>query len=296
MSKFHVNKKGVPAPCKAQKGNCPLGGEESHFDTQEEAQAAADKANEQEHGIIAGINESHDENSTLKTADGIELREGDNVFRYADDDDEDAIFGSESEARDYIDYIYYGTDVDRELTQKGLEKVEITKEMIDRYQKEEAIKVKNRTHGTYQGNEYRTSAETKSALLMQLNKNNVKRVFDDGFQNGDIPLNYKTESFNNTPVELDVKISKTGNDEYEVKGEIHEYSMSEDDFDSQEEFNDYVRGEPDMSYDVDYKFTSDELKNNLIESERLGDNGIRYNETQGALFAGVYDMSRDNMK
>lgn len=55
MSKFHINKHGVPAPCRAQKGNCPLGGDESHFDTQEEAQVAADKINEQQHGILPGV-------------------------------------------------------------------------------------------------------------------------------------------------------------------------------------------------------------------------------------------------
>lgn len=37
MSKFHINKHGVPAPCKAQKGNCPYDGEDSHFNTVEEA-------------------------------------------------------------------------------------------------------------------------------------------------------------------------------------------------------------------------------------------------------------------
>ena len=26
MAKFHINKHGVPAPCKAKPGNCPLGG------------------------------------------------------------------------------------------------------------------------------------------------------------------------------------------------------------------------------------------------------------------------------
>ena len=56
MSKFHINKHGVPALCKAKEGNCPLGGDtggKNHFDTQEEAQAAADKMNEGEFGIFA---------------------------------------------------------------------------------------------------------------------------------------------------------------------------------------------------------------------------------------------------
>lgn len=57
MSKFHINKKGVPAPCKATKGNCPLGGEsgnENHYNTQEEAQAGADIVNEAKYGKLPG--------------------------------------------------------------------------------------------------------------------------------------------------------------------------------------------------------------------------------------------------
>lgn len=52
MSKWHINKKGVPAPCKAQNGKCPLGGENSHFDSEEEAQKAAHKMLEEEFGVI----------------------------------------------------------------------------------------------------------------------------------------------------------------------------------------------------------------------------------------------------
>lgn len=60
MTKFHINKHGVPAPCKAKKGNCPYGGEsgnENHFETEREAQKFADELNESKFGIINGINE-----------------------------------------------------------------------------------------------------------------------------------------------------------------------------------------------------------------------------------------------
>ncbi len=57
MAKFHINKHGVPAPCKAKPGNCPLGGDETHFNSPEEAQVAADKMNEEKHGIIPGMRE-----------------------------------------------------------------------------------------------------------------------------------------------------------------------------------------------------------------------------------------------
>ena len=55
MSKFHINKHGVPAPCKATKGNCPLGGEERHFESQDAAQKYADKVNIEKHGYLPSI-------------------------------------------------------------------------------------------------------------------------------------------------------------------------------------------------------------------------------------------------
>lgn len=55
MSKFHINKHGVPAPCRATKGNCPLGGEGEHFNTQQEAQEYADKVNMEKHGYLPSI-------------------------------------------------------------------------------------------------------------------------------------------------------------------------------------------------------------------------------------------------
>lgn len=52
MAKFHINGKGIPAPCKAKSGNCPFGGSDSHYDTIVDAQKAADKNNEAEHSIL----------------------------------------------------------------------------------------------------------------------------------------------------------------------------------------------------------------------------------------------------
>lgn len=54
--KFHINAKGVPAPCRATKGNCPFGGAESHFDTVEAAQVEADRRNELEFNTIPTVN------------------------------------------------------------------------------------------------------------------------------------------------------------------------------------------------------------------------------------------------
>lgn len=65
MSKFHINKHGVPAPCKAKPGNCPLGGDETHFNSQEEAQVAIDKQNEAKYGHLPGIVSSEDKEANL---------------------------------------------------------------------------------------------------------------------------------------------------------------------------------------------------------------------------------------
>jgi hypothetical protein len=62
MSKFHINKHGVPAPCKAKPGNCPLGGDETHFGSREEAQEAINKINEEKHGLLSEMREKTKEN------------------------------------------------------------------------------------------------------------------------------------------------------------------------------------------------------------------------------------------
>ena len=67
MSKFHINKHGVPAPCKATKGNCPLGGEERHFESQEAAQEYADKVNAEKHGMLPGVSSSNSKTITHTT-------------------------------------------------------------------------------------------------------------------------------------------------------------------------------------------------------------------------------------
>ena len=53
MSKYHINKKGVPALCKATKGNCPLG---EHFKTEKEAEEFQTETMEREHGFLPEVN------------------------------------------------------------------------------------------------------------------------------------------------------------------------------------------------------------------------------------------------
>lgn len=78
MSKFHINKHGVPAPCRAKEGNCPYGGSDSHYDTYEEAQAAANKQNESEYGALRALK------TTYYTEDGVSIQAGDKAYIVSD--------------------------------------------------------------------------------------------------------------------------------------------------------------------------------------------------------------------
>lgn len=67
MAKYHINKEGVPAVCRAQTRPCPLGGEDTHFNTKEEAQSHVDKTARKEFGVIPGVAEYVKVPSTFST-------------------------------------------------------------------------------------------------------------------------------------------------------------------------------------------------------------------------------------
>lgn len=52
MTKFHINKHGIPAICKAKEGNCPLGDNSTHFTSEKEAQEYINKINQKEFNIL----------------------------------------------------------------------------------------------------------------------------------------------------------------------------------------------------------------------------------------------------
>lgn len=56
MNKYHINKHGVPAVCRARSGNCPLGGDEQHFNSEQEAQEYANKVNEERYQMLPEVN------------------------------------------------------------------------------------------------------------------------------------------------------------------------------------------------------------------------------------------------
>lgn len=55
MPRYHINKHGVPAPCKAEDGKCPLGGTTSHFTSKQDAQIFIDSKNKSSHGLLPKI-------------------------------------------------------------------------------------------------------------------------------------------------------------------------------------------------------------------------------------------------
>lgn len=55
MAKYHINKKGVPAVCRATTKPCPLGGEEVHFGSKEEAEAFTQNKMKKEHGLLTTL-------------------------------------------------------------------------------------------------------------------------------------------------------------------------------------------------------------------------------------------------
>ena len=54
---YHIAKNGTPAICKAQPGKCPLGNQDEHFDTVEEAQIYADELNQKYRDAYNGFKE-----------------------------------------------------------------------------------------------------------------------------------------------------------------------------------------------------------------------------------------------
>lgn len=52
MAKYHIKKDGTPGICRAKVGNCPLGGEENHYDSIEDARFEAERINDEKYGLV----------------------------------------------------------------------------------------------------------------------------------------------------------------------------------------------------------------------------------------------------
>lgn len=63
MTKFHIKRDGTPGICYAEKGKCPLGGDNVHFPTREAAQQAADERNAESNELFM---QNQHKNAVLK--------------------------------------------------------------------------------------------------------------------------------------------------------------------------------------------------------------------------------------
>ena len=106
MTKYHINSKGVPSPCRAVKGNCPFGGDsgsENHYNSAEEAQAAADERNQSEFGMFPADKLSPAANTAISAVDSSIAADGSHDLSYEIDGFENeplAIDGSISKVDD----------------------------------------------------------------------------------------------------------------------------------------------------------------------------------------------------
>lgn len=60
-NRYHIGKNGLPAACQAKKRMCPLGGEEVHFASKEEAEEYAEKTNMKKYGLFHGNKSKNDD-------------------------------------------------------------------------------------------------------------------------------------------------------------------------------------------------------------------------------------------
>lgn len=144
MAKYHINKNGVPAICKAKEGQCPLGGQsgsENHYDTSQEAQVAADKINESRYGLLNDVNHSTIDSLVSLLGDKHLLED---IVYLTNEDDLKTINEQLIEEHNLDDY-YYGDEFEQTLDiaeqlshQKVLETIEekLTNEDLSRISNE----------------------------------------------------------------------------------------------------------------------------------------------------------------
>lgn len=73
MAKYHITPKGLPHICKAEKGRCPFGGMDDHYDSMEDAQAAINSKMENEFGLLPGNNVEQKKTVEVQIPEGKEV-------------------------------------------------------------------------------------------------------------------------------------------------------------------------------------------------------------------------------
>lgn len=234
MSKFHINSKGVPAPCKATKGNCPFGGEENHYNNKEEAQIAADKTNQANFGIIPGVG-TKIEYSKYNGSSDFENRE----------------------------------EFDKNIHFEGM--YSLPKKTVANILSSESL-----NDGTFTGED-------------------VVKAFDNIFKDGGTILKYQSESFNNTTTELNVEITKVGENEYKMTGTFSEYSMIGYEFDNEDGYEEHLETRPDITHDVNCIFNREQIETHLNENMIIDTIGNK-EDVPGAINYGLYAIVKENLE
>lgn len=350
MGKFHINKHGIPAPCKASKGVCPLGGESSHFDSKESAQAYADKLNADEFGTLHGMevsdlrvdktaardskgnyqpnysnldsNESvqnHFKNEIegVKDSKGhwtITTNNGDNIHNHFRSHLENKKHGYEtmlSSAKSQFTNRIQSGDMDttfknevanfaakeaaKELSNKKLngEQVYVSSEENDGkvdWVNKYAEDVSSHS-GNYLGASYSMSQKSAIHFNDNMNNENFEQMFDKSLSERNLETTYEKFNKDGLPSNLSLKVEKDG-DGYRATGEISEFTYVENDFDTKEEYEEYKKGSPDESRDLDYKFTTSELKDVLDRRGKLTQ-GFHSSQSPAGVISGLFQMSRE---
>lgn len=176
--KFHINRKGVPAVCFATKRPCPFGGEEKHYNSEREAQIAANKKNEEEFGTF------HE----LKKKEPVKKRPAPTTHRWAKSKEERKIVKDRIQAladkpgRNYLDNCESSEKI------RGYDKIKSTtkhysEERVDRDNKIELNFGRGRLIGYYRVRHlilnWRTKKKEMGYQVVEIRDNGQTTFYDD---------------------------------------------------------------------------------------------------------------------
>lgn len=213
MGKFHINKNGVPAPCRAKSGNCPLGGDETHFNNQEEAQEYIDNKSQGEFGLLGttsyrdsvkeklqklidniGTEAVIDELGFTLSTEELENVVDEIVSRYDLEDridKDDRVYNQMREIKKAI-----GADSTLTEMSQILSPVQLHENIVDSYDLEDYLDDKNTfTHDKLEEIQKAIGASTTLKEMSQIvHPKNLEKSIDDMEERWDIHLKENNES------------------------------------------------------------------------------------------------------
>lgn len=264
MAKYHIDKNGKPAICKATKQSCPLGGDDVHFDSAEEAQAFADKMNAVQHGMLA-YNE-HKEDSPSRKIEDYNLKAGDRLellYQKANGDTN-----------------VYNGDISEVYSDRVLVETPNGYRMFIKDRVQEVIE--------HEGAESSIIEDFNSVVLTDENRNdNIKNALQGG-----ISITETEGDFNNMDytASLDVidYIKEDDGDYVIMDVEQSYHTVLPDDYDSEEEYMLDTGGEAEFSTDRVILST-----NEIYEYMERPTMVNRSNTNSGRLFYAIHDLLKD---